>query len=724
MLPYRNGFAFGLKTDRLLFRSQKEAMYTFRGEVARARHRQRADYTNVRAVAWVVLTGVILVSTAVAQEGMRSGFDVTQLDRSADPCVDFYQFSCGGWRAKHPLPPDKARFNRYEEMNEANKSKLREILEAAGQAGAPHDPLSQQVGNYYAACMDESAAEKKGRTPLDPYLAKITALGDKQALFAMMASLDDQGIPSLFSFSSAPDRHNASMMIAEVDQGGLSLPDREFYLAADAKSTERRQKFVEHVSRMFVLIGEPEPDARKDAETILALETELAKASLDRTARRNPANLDHKMSLAEFDRLAPSLYFNEYLQATKPPKFDSLNVATPEFFRQVSVIVDRIPLEQWKTYLRWKVIRQLAPMLSAGLVSEYYGFNSQYLRGTAAIEPRWKRCVSAVDNQLGEASGKLFVDKYFGVEGRENIRRIVQNVLSELEEGIRTADWMSPETKQKALVKLKKINATKLGFPDKYRDYSSVVVERDDLIGNYKRSSQFESRRQVVKIGKPLDRGEWEMTPPTVNAYYDPAFNEIVLPAGILQPPMFDKDGDEAYSYGAIGRVIGHELTHGFDDEGRQFDGDGNLTDWWTQNDAKSFDERASCVAKQYSEYSPVDDGNGKPLYLNGKLTLGENVADNGGLRFAYAAYLKSQQGKESKVVDGFTPEQRVFLGYAISRCENVTPEMSRLLVVTDPHSPGKFRLIGPVVNMPEFQSTFSCKAGQPMVAEKRCRVW
>jgi endothelin-converting enzyme/putative endopeptidase len=332
--------------------------------------------------------------------------------------------------------------------------------------------------------------------------------------------------------------------------------------------------------------------------------------------------------------------------------------------------------------------------------------------------------VSSVDNQLGEASGKLFVDNYFGEEGKENIRHIVQDVLSELEEGIRTADWMSPETKQKALVKLKRIDTAKLGFPDKYRDYSSVEVKRDDFVGNYIRTSHFESLRQNAKIGKPLDRTEWEMTPPTVNAYYDPAFNEIVLPAGILQPPMFDGNTDEAYSYGAIGRVIGHELTHGFDDEGRKFDGDGNLTDWWTPADAKQFDERASCVANQYSRYSPVDDGNGKPLYLNGKLTLGENVADNGGLHFAYQAHFKSHKDQEGKIVDGFTPEQRVFLGYAISRCENVTPELSRLLVVTDPHSPAKFRLIGAIVNMPEFQSAFACKAGQPMVPEQRCRVW
>jgi putative endopeptidase len=677
-----------------------------------------------RAISIVLVASMTLVACAFAQDDKQSGFDVSQLDRSTDPCVDFYQFSCGGWRAKNPLPSDKARYNRYEEMSEGNKNKLREILEAAAQPDAHQDSVSQQAGEFYAACMDESAAEKKGKTPLEPYLAKIAALSSKKAVLETMAGLDDDGIPNLFNFSSAPDRHNASMVIAELDQGGLSLPDRDFYLTTDPKSVERRQKFVEHIASMFVLVGESSAEAKADASTILNIETELAKASLDRTSRRDPKNLDHKMALLEFNRLAPNLYVTEYLQAAKTPNFDSLNVATPEFFSQASVLVDRIPLQQWKTYLRWKVVRALAPMLSSDLVNEYYSFNSKYLRGTASIEPRWKRCVSAVDNRLGEASGKLFVDKYFGAEGKENIRRIVQNVLHELEEGIRTADWMSPETKQKALVKLNKIDTAKLGFPEKYRDYSSIVIKRDDYVGNYTRASHFESQREKAKIGKPQDRTEWEMTPPTVNAYYEPALNEIVLPAGILQPPMFDNSGDEAYNYGAIGRVIGHELTHGFDDEGRKFDGDGNLTDWWTEADAKSFDERASCVAKQYSGYSPVDDGNGKPLYLNGKLTLGENAADNGGLRFAYKAYFKSREGKELKVVDGFTPEQRVFLGYAISRCEDVTPELSRLLVVTDPHSPGKFRLLGPIENMPEFQSAFSCKAGQPMVPETRCRVW
>ncbi len=472
-------------------------MSELKNEVMRRCLRRSVDWTSFLAIFLALLLSLVLASCAFAQDTGHSGFDVSQLDRSVDPCVDFYQFSCGGWRAKHPLPPDKGRYNRYDEMAESNKNKLREILEAAPQPGTPRDSPSRQVGDYYAACIDESAAEKKGTQPLAPYLSKIAALHDKRAALTLMASLDDEGIPTLFSFSSAPDLHQSSMMIAELDQGGLSLPDKDFYLTSDAKAIERRQKFSEHLIRMFGLVGEPTTAAKADAETVLELETALAKASLDRTARRDPANLDHKMALVEFNRLAPNLYFNEYLQAAKPPKFEALNVGVPEFFHQASALVERIPLAQWKTYLRWKVIRQLAPMLTSGLVNEYYAFNSVYLRGAASIEPRWKRCVGAVDNQLGEASGKLFVDKYFGAEGRENVSRIVQNVLSELEEGIRTADWMSPETKQKALVKLKKIDASKLGFPDKYRDYSSVVITRDDLIGNYTHASQFD--RHLMK---------------------------------------------------------------------------------------------------------------------------------------------------------------------------------------------------------------------------------
>jgi putative endopeptidase len=667
---------------------------------------------------------VFLCGVAWTQSGAHSGFDVSQLDRSADPCVDFYQFSCGGWRTKNPLPADKARYNRYEEMNEVNLAKLRTLLEAAAQPGAQQSAAERQAGDYYAACMDESGAEQKKFSPISPYFVRITTLKDKRQMLALTAELDDFGMPMFFEFGSSPDRHNSTMMLAELSQGGLSLPDRDYYLKSDAKTAEQRQEFVKHVTKMLALAGESDNQASRNAEVVLKIETQLAEASLDRTAQRDPANLDHKMMLADFETLAPKFYFADYLKTTKSPAFDSLNVATPDFFRKINETITAVPLDDWKVYLRWRVVRALAPMLSSDLVNEYDRFNSQYLRGSKTLPDRWKRCVRAVDRQLGEASGQMFVEKYFGAEGRQRVHGIVNNVLEQLALSIRSSDWMSEQTKEKALYKLRKIDTAKLGFPDHYRDYSSIEIKRDDFAGNYMRASHFESKRQRDKIGKPVDKTEWDMTPPTVNAYYSPELAEIVLPAGILQPPMFDMTADEAYSYGAIGRVIGHELTHGFDDEGRKYDADGNLTDWWTSEDARAFEERASCIEKQYSQYSPVDDGNGKPLYLNGKLTLGENVADNGGLRMAYRAYMKAHAGEEPKTVDGFTPAQRVFLGYAISRCENVSPEQSRVLVRTDPHSPGKFRLIGPTVNMPEFQDAFSCKTGQPMAPENRCRVW
>jgi putative endopeptidase len=653
-----------------------------------------------------------------------SGFDLSQLDRSADPCVDFYQFACGGWRAKNPLPPDKARYNRYEEMAELNLTRLRTLLEAAAQPGVKHEGIQQRAGDYYAACLDESQVKRRKAEPIAVYLSRIASLKNKRAMLTLAAQLDDEGMPMMFTFGSAPDRHNSSMEVAELDQGGLSLPDRDYYLKTDAQSAEQREEYKRHVAKMFSFTGVSESAGKSNAEIVLRLETELAKASMDRTARRSPENLDHKMALRDFNALAPNLYFRDFRKAADAPGFDSLNVATPDFFRALNGLVDSVALNEWKVYLQWRVVHAMAPMLSSDFENEDYRFNTQYLRGAKVIPLRWKRCVRAVDRQMGETSGQMFVDEYFGAEGRQKVRVIVGNIIEQIRLSITESDWMSEETKQKALVKLRKINSSKIGFPDHYRDYSSVEIKRDDYAGNYVRCSHFESKRQKDKIGRPVDKSEWDMTPPTVNAYYSPEISEIVLPAGILQPPMFDGSADEAYSYGAIGRVIGHELTHGFDDEGRKYDADGNLTDWWTPEDSQAFEERASCMERQYSQYSPVDDGNGKPLYLNGKLTLGENVADNGGLRMAYRAYMKAHEGKKMEMVDGFRPAQRVFLGYAISRCENVSSELSRVLIRTDPHSPGKFRLMGPTVNMPEFQDAFSCKTGQAMAPANRCRVW
>jgi putative endopeptidase len=679
----------------------------------------------MRMKAVVLYCCLALPMTVLAQDqpATSSGFDLGQLDTTANPCVDFYQYACGGWRAKNPLPADKSRYGRYDQMAERNREKLRVILEATAKPGGAKNAVEKQVGDYYAACMDEPTANRKGTAPLQPYLKRIAAIKDRAGVVDTVAWLHLHGVGALFNFGSSPDLKNANQVIANVDQGGISLPDRDYYLLD--KHAERRAKYVEHVQKMFELLGDTRDTAAASAQKVMAIETQLAKAAMDRTLRRDPKNLDHKMRTDELIASAPNFEFARYFKASGSPAFVELNNVNPEFFKQVDHVLANTPVEDWKTYLRWRVVRRSAPFLSADFVNEDYRFNSAYMRGTKEMEVRWKRCVRATDNDLGEALGKLFVERYFGPEGKQKARELVNNVMLALEQGIKDVEWMSPATKEKALYKLHKLSTKKLGFPEKYRDYSSVKITRDDYHGNAMRANAFETRRDYAKIGKPLDRSEWGMTPPTVNAYYDPQGAEIVFPAGILQPPMFDLNADDAYSYGAIGRVIGHELTHGFDDEGRKFDAEGNLTDWWTEEDSKNFEAKASCIEKQYGEYSPVNDESGKPVYLKGKLTLGENTADNGGVRMAMAAYMRSIDGKERRVVDGFTPEQRFFLGYAISRCENVTDQTSRLLVETDPHSPGRFRLIGPLSNMVEFQKAFSCKVGDPMVrGEKSCKVW
>ncbi|MBI2682334.1 MAG: M13 family metallopeptidase [Acidobacteriales bacterium] len=667
-----------------------------------------------------------LIAQAPAAKSGAAGFDLGQLDTKADPCADFYQYACGGWRAANPIPADQSRWGRYNEMAELNRTRLRTILEELSDPKNRHNAVEKQVGDYYAACMDEKGVEAKGASVIQPYLKRIAAVSGRKALLAVVADLHADGIGALFNFGAAPDLKNASQVIAEIDQSGISLPDRDYYLKSDPKSVERREKYLEHMNKMFTLLGETPEAAAADAKSVMEVETALAQAYMDRTLRRDPKNLDHKMARADVIKLAPNFELARYFDAIASPAFTEMNVVNPEFFKNINTALESLPLDQWKAYLRWRVLRSSANRMSSAFVEENYRFNNEYLRGTRAMEPRWKRCVASADAQIGEASGKLFVERYFGSEGKAKIRELVNNVMAALEESIRTVDWMGDATRKKAIEKLHAISTRKLGFPETYRDYSAVKVARDDYFGNSIRANRFEQKRDLAKIGKPVDKSEWGMTPPTVNAYYDPQFAEIVFPAGILQPPMFGLAFDDGYSYGAIGRVVGHELTHGFDDEGRKFDAQGNLTDWWTEADAQAFEERASCIEKQYAEYSPVnDDKTGQPMYLNGKLTLGENTADNGGVRMAYLAYMKSLEGKERKIVDGFTPEQRFFLGYAVSRCENVTDQTSRLLVVTDPHSPGKFRLIGAVTNMPEFWKAFSCKPDQPMVrGDKSCKVW
>jgi endothelin-converting enzyme/putative endopeptidase len=507
-------------------------------------------------------------------------------------------------------------------------------------------------------------------------------------------------------------------VIAEVDQGGLGLPERDFYTRTDPKSVETRKAYLQHVTNMFKLLGDSDATAAANAQTVMTIETALANASRTVVERRDPASVYHKMQLTELEALTPSFDWKRFMATAHTPPVTTLNVTEPGFFKGLETVLQKQDLAALKTYLRWQLVHAAAPMLNRAVVKENFDFFGTRLRGQKELGARWKRCVRLTDQNLGEALGRAFVDRTFGAEGKARTLQMVKDIEGAMETDLTQITWMSDATKQRAREKLHAL-ANKIGYPDKWRDYSAYEVKRGDALGNYFRGAEFEFARQINKIGKPVDHGEWGMTPPTVDAYYSSQMNDINFPAGILQPPFFDKAMDDAVNYGDAGGIVGHELTHGFDDEGRQFDAKGNLTDWWTAADNKEFDQRAACLVKEYDSFVAVGD-----VHVNGKLTLGENVADNGGLRMAYAAYMESLKDKERKEVDGFTPEQRLFLGYAISRCENVTDEMSRQLVVVDPHSPGKFRLIGPIVNMPEFQQAFSCKTGQPMAPENRCKVW
>lgn len=657
-------------------------------------------------------------STTPKQEGPRDirSFDLNAIDKSVDACTNFYQYACGSWRKENPIPADQSSWGRFDELHQNNQFILKDILEKAAVNTPGRDANTQKIGDFYAACMDENSVEKKGISPIKPELDKINAIKAKSDLPTTLAALHSVGFRSFFQFGSEPDMKDAQMMIAGTDQGGLGLPERDYYFKDDAKSKELRDKYVQHVQNMFELAGDAKDKAAAKAKAVMALETALAKASMDITSRRDPQKLYHKMTVKELAALSPAFDWNRYITGIPAPKFDALNVAVPEFVKGFNGVIGSTSLDDIKAYLEWHALHDAAPYLSKKFVDENFSFYGKTLSGIEEIRPRWKRCVSYADGDLGEALGKAYVDKTFGAEGKKRMLTMVQNLEAALNRDIKDLPWMTEDTKKQALVKLAAIT-NKIGYPDKWRDYSSVKITRDDLVGNDMRATAFEVARQLKKIGKPTDKTEWGMTPPTVNAYYNPLENNVNFPAGILQPPFFDKRVDDAVNYGGIGAVIGHELTHGFDDEGRQFDAKGNLRDWWTPADAKAFNENAECFVDEYNQFSPVDD-----VKLNGKLTLGENTADNGGLRIALMAL--EDVMKNGKTEDGFTPEQRAFLGWAQVWCENVRPEYSRMAAQTDPHSPGEFRVNGVVSNMPEFQKAYGCKAGQPMVRAKQCRVW
>lgn len=662
----------------------------------------------------------VLAQTLAAQSASQPNaleFGVANMDPAANPCVDFYRYACGGWLQKNPTPPDQARWGRFSELEEHNRDVLHEILADAAQPSPSRDPVTRQIGDYYAACMDEKAVDARGLKPIDPELARIRDLKDKAALAEEIAHLHEIGVGALFNFGSGQDFKDSNQVIAQADQGGLGMPDRDYYFKDDAKSVELRAKYVAHVARMFELMGEPAEKAKADAGTVMKIETALAKGSLDLVSRRDPAKVYHKLEVADVQALSPLFSWKVYLRDSGSPELQSMNVAWPDFFKTVNGAIQDFSLAEWKTYLTWQLVHSTARLLPTPFVEQNFDYYGKTLSGTEQMRPRWKRCVDYTDAELGEALGRKFVEKTFGEEGKQRTLKMVSALEKSLGQDIDGLTWMTAATKQKAIEKLHAI-ANKIGYPDKWRDYSSVVINRNDPVANNFHADNFEFHRELNKIGKPVDRGEWEMTPPTVNAYYDPLMNDINFPAGILQPPFFDKSEDDAVNFGGIGMVIGHELTHGFDDQGRQFDAKGNLQDWWTPEDAKEFERRDACIDEEYSKFE-VAPG----VHVNGKLTLGENTADNGGMRVALMA-LSNTIGSDNKKIDGFTPEQRAFLSFGQIWCENARPEILRMQVQTDPHSPPHDRVNGVVQNMPEFQKAFSCKAGQPMVSANACHVW
>jgi endothelin-converting enzyme/putative endopeptidase len=647
--------------------------------------------------------------------------DLSSMDKSVDPCVDFYHYACGGWQRKNPIPPDQTSWSVYAKLFEDNLNFLHGILEQAASTTDSRDQVTREVGDFYAACMDEATVEQRGLSSVHEQLEAVAALRNAGDLPALIAGLQRvYGRRMLFAGGSAQDPDDSEQVIADLDQGGLGLPDRDYYAKGDAKSKETRARYLEHVQKIFELMGERTETAKTDAETVMRLETALANASLTRVERRDPYKLKHKMKVAELSGLAPKFDWTAYFREARYPPFDTLNVETPAFYQEVDKLLAEEPVANWKTYLRFHVVDGASPYLARAFVEENFAFYRKYLRGAKEQQPRWKRCVSYVNHNLDDALGQLYVARVFSPQLKESTLKMVRGIEDAMGQRIRALDWMSPETKQQALLKLAGIR-NKIGYPDKWRDYSSIKILRDDFAGNVARTAAFESQRQINKVGKPVDHGEWMIPPTTVDAYYDPQMNDINFPAGVLQPPLYDPRMDDAPNYGNTGGTIGHELTHGFDDEGSQFDAKGNLRNWWTKEDREKFESRTKCVRDQYAQYVVVDD-----IHINSALTLGEDVADLGGEILAYMAWKAATRAKNLQPVDGLTPEQRFFIGFAQWDCANDRPENLRVRAVTDPHSPAQYRINGVLVNMPEFSEAFSCKASQPMTkpAEKVCRVW
>lgn len=670
----------------------------------------------------VLLSGLSLSVAAPLGPGSNWGYDVANLDRTCKACDDFNQFANGGWTAKNPIPAAYPSWGSFNILAENNRDALRQILDdAAHNKEIILGSNQQKVGDFYAACMDEAKANADGIKPLAGELGRIEKVSDLKSLQAEIAQLQSLGVRAFFIVDSTQDFKNSTQVIGEIDQSGLGLPDRDYYTKDDEKSKQTRDEYVKHVAKMFELMGEDASKAAASTKAVMDIETRLAQASMKKQDRRDPNAVYHRMAVSEIKKLAPTYDWDGYFAAQGLAGKGEINVATPEFFKEMDRMLTEVPVSDWKTYLRWHLINSAAPRLSAAIVDEDFHFKGTVLTGTKENLERWKRCVRATDQAMGEALGQVWAEKYFTPTSKARALEMVDNLKSALRSDISTLSWMGDDTRKKAIEKLEAF-ARKIGYPDKWRDYSALQIDRGSHAENMFRANRFEFNRDLSKVGKPLDRTEWGMSPPTVNAYYNPLMNEIVFPAGILQPPFYDPNADDAVNYGGMGAVIGHEMTHGFDDQGAQFDAEGNLKNWWSEEDLKKFKASAACIEKQFNGYE-VEKG----LLMNGKLVQGESIADLGGLTIALAAYQKSLEGKpRPKDIDGFTPEQRFFLGFAQVWSTNMRAEYARLLANIDEHPLPRFRLNGTLSNMPAFAKAFDCKQGDPMVRAdaERCVIW
>jgi putative endopeptidase len=665
-----------------------------------------------------------LANSVAAQNAVpiqSTPLDPANLDRSVSACTDFYQFANGGWIKRNPIPAAFSRWGSFDQLQEGNQSNLLTILRAAAANGnAQANADIRKLGTFYSSCMDSAGIERAGFQPIKAELDRIDAIRNRRQLEAEVARLHSRGVSNLFGFGALQDFKNSSSVIAGISQGGLTLPDRDYYLNPDKRYADIRTNYVDHVGRMFQLVGETSKQAMADAQTVMNIETALARPAMTRVQMRDPNANYHRMTAAELAKLAPGFNWSSFFVEEGRPDITTINVQNPEFLKAADTLLTSAPLADWKAYLKWHLLDAAAPSLSSAFVNEDFRFSST-LSGAKEILPREKRCARATDAGLRDALGQAYVAQYFSPQAKARALEMVRNLESVFHDRLQTLGWMTDTTKAQATTKLTAFT-NKIGYPDKWRDYSILTITPGHFLNNQIAVRQYERRRTLARIGKPVDRTEWGMTPPTVNAYYNPSMNEIVFPAGIMQPPFFDPNADDAVNYGGMGAVIGHEMTHGFDDQGSQFDAQGNLRNWWSPSDLAKFKIGTGLVASQFDAYTVLDS-----LHVNGKLTLGENLADLGGLSISYAALEKALAEKgRPPLIDGFTPEQRFFLAWAQIWRQNITPEAQRVRINTDPHSPGQWRTNGPLSNMPQFAAAFGCKPGDPMVRPDSVRpvIW